>query len=93
MISDYNKFVQLVDTSINAVCPQRKQNHTASNSISSRKSFVPPPWWTEKCDEAIKNRKLAFKNYKKLANYSNFLNFKKTKAIAKRTFSEAKREF
>lgn len=91
-ISDYNNFVELVDMSIKAVCPQQKNTNTSKNATSSRKSFVPTPWWNNKCDEAIKNRKLAFKNYKKLSNYSNFLIYKKAEAIAKRTLSEARRE-
>lgn len=92
-ISDYDQFVHLVDTTINLICPQRTtSSNTRHNSSSSKKPFVPAPWWDSKCDEAIKNRKEALKNYKKLSNYSNFLIYKKTEAIAKRTLSEARRQ-
>ncbi|XP_051165301.1 uncharacterized protein LOC127284060 [Leptopilina boulardi] len=93
-IADYNNFIQLVDTSISEVCPQRKisHTHTTRNATPARKPFVPAPWWNSKCDEAIKNRKTAFTNYKLSSNYPNYINYKKAEAIAKRTLNEARRQ-
>ena len=49
------------------------------------------PWWNEECQKAIKDKKHAFNVYKKHKTFSNLLEFKRTRAIARKVLKQAKR--
>ena len=49
-------------------------------------------WWNQECGDAIKDRKKAFKKFRKYPTTSNWIDYKKRSAKAKRTVIEAKRQ-
>jgi ribonuclease HI len=59
---------------------------------SSNKPIKSRPWWDPECDEAIRKRKEAMREYKKSRTDENFLNAKKFQAKAKKLLRKKKRE-
>lgn len=49
------------------------------------------PWWNEACDISIRNKKKAYNKYKKTNNIFNLIEFKRLRAIAKRTIIDSKK--
>ena len=50
------------------------------------------PWWNEKCQEAVNNRKNAYAVYNENSNVNNVINFKEMDALAKKHSKEAKKQ-
>ena len=50
------------------------------------------PWWKPECKEVIRNKRNAWKKYKRNKNDSNFIAFKTARAIACKVIRKAKRE-
>lgn len=50
------------------------------------------PWWNEKCNTATHNAKHAFYSYKRHPTTENLINYKKHRALARKTLKESKRE-
>ena len=58
-------------------------------TISNR---IKVPWWTEECRNALTNRNRALRDYQKNKTQEKYIEYKKVRAIAKRTIKEAKRK-
>lgn len=68
---------------------------TAAQSIgvTHYNSNKPPvPWWNKTCEATIRNKKRAYNRYKKSKNIVDFIEFKRLRAIAKRTIIDSKRQ-
>ncbi len=68
----------------------------ADNSIpkiSNRKERKLVPWWTEECQQAVRNRNKAFRLVKRTHNMQHLIQYKKAQAQAtvRRTIRQAKR--
>ncbi len=68
----------------------------AENSIpkiSNRKERKLVPWWTEECQQAVRNRNKAFRLVKRIHNMQYLIQYKKAQAQAtvRRTIRQAKR--
>ena len=50
------------------------------------------PWWNEQCSEAVRNYKHAFNRYKKRNSQENLVNFKKYRAISRKTIKDSKKQ-
>uniref|UniRef100_A0A1Y1LIM0 Endonuclease/exonuclease/phosphatase domain-containing protein n=1 Tax=Photinus pyralis TaxID=7054 RepID=A0A1Y1LIM0_PHOPY len=50
------------------------------------------PWFNETCKQVVKTAKKAYNYYKKHTNIENCITFKRTRAVARRTIKEAKKE-
>lgn len=49
------------------------------------------PWWNKECQEALKNSKRAFNRYKRHPSTFNECEYKRLRAITRKTFKESKR--
>ena len=79
-IASYNKFETAVQQAAHIAIP----THTINNK---RKVH---PWWTDTCKEAIRNRNRARNKFYHHQTQSNFIEYKKQQALAKRTIKIAK---
>jgi len=52
----------------------------------------PVPWWNKTCEATIRNKKRAYNRYKKSKNMVDLIEFKRLRAIAKRTIIVSKRQ-
>lgn len=69
--------------------------------LKAAESFIPRttgkiphkqvPWWNEDCYNALRTSKRAFNRYKRHPTPENFLEFKKLKAITRKTFKESRK--
>lgn len=50
------------------------------------------PWWNEQCGEVVNNSKKAFNRYKKQRTIENLIEFKKLRAISRRTINQQKKQ-
>ena len=69
--------------------------HAAERAIpftAGTKIRCPVPWWNEECKKAKKARSRAQRRFKKSRNDSDYIEYKRLCAIAKRTFNEAQRK-
>ena len=88
----YNSFVECVDEAVLAAAPSSPSPGPINHNLTPKtRPFIPAPWWNDECDNAIKDRRKALKKFRKRSNYSNYLEYKKTEAKAKRTLNEARR--
>lgn len=53
----------------------------------------PCEWWDAECREAIENRKKALKKFKRNRILENWIEFKRCKAVARKTINRKKRKF
>lgn len=51
------------------------------------------PWWNEDCNEAIRNKRKAFRKLKSTHNFQNVINYKAAQAVVRRVVRKAKRDF
>lgn len=72
---------------INSTAETSIPRHSTKNTTSKGKN-----WWNEKCDEAVKKRKEAYRQYKQNPNYENLIMFKQKDAMVKKITKAAKRE-
>ena len=49
------------------------------------------PWWTNECQNAIRNRNKAFKIFNRNINDENYIEFKRTRALARKIIKNAKK--
>ena len=54
--------------------------------------FYPKIWWTNECKEVWRAREKSYRKYKATGNISDKIEWKKNRAIATKTFREAKQE-
>lgn len=59
-------------------------------TISSSKKTTNKPWWNTDCEEAIKKYKKSFNSYKKNKTMENKIEYKRLRAIARRTIKNNK---
>ena len=52
---------------------------------------IPVPWWTQECRDAIRTRRPAFRIFKRDSTTTHLINFKRARALARRTILEAMR--
>ena len=55
-------------------------------------SRIKVPWWTEECRNALTNRNRALREYQKDKTQEKNIEYKRVKAVARRTIREAKRK-
>lgn len=66
-----------------------------SNSVPfkrSNKNSSLAPWWNAECHQAALARKTALRNFRKCSSFPNYLLLKKHEALAKKTFSAARKK-
>lgn len=83
----YVEFLDSMNEAANKSIPINR-NHTAN---TNKRRHIPKPWWNETCQQAVVDRKQAYKNFLENPNLSNLLKYKKQDAVSKRTFKETKR--
>lgn len=71
--------------------------HTAADIAIPKKNSPKPLqvsniWWNDNCKRALIARKEAFHLYKTNLSLDNYINFKKARAFARKTFKQAKKE-
>jgi len=57
-----------------------------------RKSKI-VPWWNEECNEAIRNKRKAFRKLKRTHNFQNLVKYKVTQVLLRRVVRKTKREY
>lgn len=50
-------------------------------------------WWNEDCNEAIRNKRKAFRKLKNTHNFQNLVKYKVAQAVVRRVVRKAKRDF
>lgn len=78
----YNRFMSELNDAIDGAIPKTK--HVASNK-------PPVPWWDDKCDEAVKEKKKALNILKRSSLPHDLIDYKRKKAIARRVIRDAKK--
>lgn len=58
----------------------------------TEKRINPVEWWDEECEKVIEERKEALKKFRKEKSLESWINFKKHKALARRTIKGKKKE-
>ena len=78
----YEQFIAELTTAIDGAIPK-------TSAVRQGKS--PVPWWTDKCSEAIRDKKRALNRLKRSSLPGDYINYKKVRAIARKTIKEAKK--
>ena len=78
----YSNFIHFIKTCARKAVP-----------VSSQHKSHPNPWWTNKCNKAIKDRNRAKRKYLKTLTPSHLENYKKMKNIAQRTIRQARTSY
>lgn len=79
----YDNLINSINEAAKESIPQvkHKPNHKVSNI-----------WWNDECEKALKERRKALQIYKRDSSMTNFINFLKMRALARRTFRKNKKE-
>ena len=78
----YNNFILQLDSTMSCSIPKTNPNHCKT----------PTSWWNDDCKHAIAEKKNALKKLKKTKLPSDFINYKKACATARKTINAAKRK-
>ena len=81
---DYKQLTREINSACDLTIPKFKNkiNHHISKN----------PWWSDSCEKATRIRREDYKQYKNCPSYNNFLKYKKSVAVAKKTIKTAKRQ-
>ena len=82
----YTIFTEIISNAITLNTPKRKD---VNNKIHRN----PVPWWDSECDKIRRLRSAAFQKYQFSNNINDFINFKKLRAQAKKTFKKKKKDY
>ena len=88
-IQDFNDIQDLADYIVNTL------NSAASEAIGKikiEKGKIPKPWWNKECKVAVKNKKKAYRKFKRNPLDLNHIEYKKANAIAVRIVKTSKQE-
>lgn len=93
----YDKLIQIMKEAVlrasgKNIKAQKTQisNHDISNNNKNKRN--PVDWWDIECEEVIEDRKKALKIYKNDPTLENYIDFKKNRAIARKTNKKKKKE-
>jgi len=80
---NYSTLTSIINQSAESTIPRKK----------SKTNFYPPspPWWNPSCTEAVKNRSLLFKNFRRSGSMSDFLIYRNACANTTRILKQAKK--
>ena len=78
----YEDFITILEEACEASIPR-----TAARQRKPRKH-----WWNNRCQQAVDNRQKACKKYKRISNWSNFIEVQRFSAISKQVLSYEQRE-
>ena len=65
------------------------ENNLPKKNTNKRKILV--PWWNNECQNAIRNRNKAFKIFNRNINDENYIEYKRTRALARKIIKNAKK--
>lgn len=92
----YDKLIQIMTEAVLSasgknIKGQKTQinNHDINNNNKNKRN--PVDWWDIECEEVIKDRKKALKIYKNDPILENYIDFKKKRAIARKTIKKKKK--
>lgn len=71
---------------------RRETGETQERRKDKRQSRGEVSWWDQECANSIQQRKEALKKYKKDKDMHSWIEFKRTRAIARKTINKKKRE-
>ncbi|XP_071578331.1 uncharacterized protein [Temnothorax nylanderi] len=87
--SYYQSFTDALRSAVRQASGARGDGPTMNNSGSYKRSHR---WWNADCDAAVKERRRAFLEFKKLRNIHSWNNYKRLCAVTRKTLSRAKKE-
>ena len=88
-ISDFSSVQEAADFFANHIREAASNSIPKSKGTRKRKS---PPWWNERCRAAIWKRKAALRRYRRTTTAANYNKYNKTRAEARRTVKQSKKE-
>ncbi|KAK0160438.1 hypothetical protein PV328_007848 [Microctonus aethiopoides] len=97
--SRYQKFTETIKQAIMVISGNKKKKEILQNREKGDRSQEqgttrqhPKKWWDHECEEAIDQRKKAFKKFKESKTLHNLTEFKKKSAMATKVINRKKRE-
>ena len=88
-ITDFRDVKELTDYIVNTLNAAAEE---AIGKITIQKGKIPKPWWNENCKIATKNKKRAYRKFRRNPNTENHIEYKKANAIAIRTIRTSKQQ-
>ena len=88
-IQDFSDIQELADYIVETI------NHAGDAAIGKTRiqsGKTPKPWWNSDCKQATKNKKKAYRKFKRTQSIENHIAYKKANAIAVRTVRKSKLE-
>lgn len=79
-MSSLDKFISMIKSSANQSIPP----------VNTKPAHRRVPWWNLECEQTIKAAKHAFHIFRKQPTYDHQLNYKKLRAIARKTIKTSK---
>ena len=88
-IESFQNVDELTDYIVNTINSAANQ---AIGKIKIEKGKIPKPWWNYECEMAVKNKKKAYRKFKRKPSNTNQIEYKKLNAVAVRTVKISKQE-
>ena len=88
-ISDFRNIDKLYQYIVDTIKSAAEKSIPVTKTIKNKKSV---PWWNGCCRVAVKNKKAAFKKYRKNPTLANFIFYKKMNAEAKKVVKKSKKD-
>jgi len=83
-VFSYSTFTSIISNSADSTIPKKRLNTNP---------YPPsPPWWNSDCTEAVKNRTLLFRNFRRSGSMSDFINYRNACAQTTRLLKNEKRK-
>lgn len=93
----YEKFVEVMLKAVDylsgrSTSTRGKNEERKRKEKEIRKKGQPCRWWDRECEEAINERKQALREFNKNKTMHNFIEYKRTRAVARKVINKKKRE-
>ncbi|XP_024889478.1 uncharacterized protein LOC112465909 [Temnothorax curvispinosus] len=88
----YSHFINILKKSIAIASGRREDAPKPSCPEDPAKRKRSHRWWDVECDEAVRQRKSAFAEFRKSKSLHAWIEYKRLKALAKRTINKKKKE-
>ncbi|KAL4143030.1 hypothetical protein QTP88_005406 [Uroleucon formosanum] len=83
-VFSYSTLTSIINNSADSAIPKKRLNTNL---------YPPsPPWWNSDCTEAVKNRTLLFRNFRRSGSMSDFINYRNACAQTTRLLKNDKRK-
>ncbi|KYN13180.1 hypothetical protein ALC57_14642 [Trachymyrmex cornetzi] len=87
----YSGFTKVLTDAVHEASGRRPNQLSSGKRIRREKSGNPNSWWDKDCDNAVNDRKMALREFKRNKCLNKYIEYKRCRAVARKTIKYKKK--